>query len=348
MCSVNWFSRLSHVCAHSYPCTEPKLAFTHFPGCMFITDVLSTTLAVAPTGPAEEPRVVPISPPRSAFFASVASSKVLAQMTMVESIILEDLGNRGISKILEEGDFIKAALVLSHAQSVAVLTGFPCNDRYGQPEETDGLPGALAIVQALQAMGKKVVLVMEERCRDLVESSVAQLVSWGVLHHVVEFVPCSQLLEVDCDQHFDCLLAIERSGRTADGTYRTSKARDISALLEPVDDLFIRALSDPSVTTLAIGDGGNELGMGKVMEKVKQHIPDGAAIACSVASDYLITAGVSNWGGYGLALSLYLLSSCPIHWRYRQHGIDAEHPPEWKLEQFFPTNQQVRSNYILF
>ena len=309
---------------------------------MFITDTLSSSLEVAATGPAQEPKVVPISPPRSPFFASVTSNKVLTQMTMIEQIILEDLGNRGITEILEEGDFAKAAIVLSHAQSIAVVTGFPCNAPHKQMEETDGLPGALAIAQALQALGKTAVIVMEERCRELVESSVAQLVNWGALHSAIKFVPCSQLLEVEYSEQFDCLLAIERSGRAADGTCRTAKARDITSLLDPVDDVFVRALANPSVTTLAIGDGGNELGMGKVMEKVKLHVPHGADIACSVASDFLITAGVSNWGGYGLALSLYLLSSCPIHWRYKQHGINAECLPQWKLEQFLPTNQQVQ------
>ena len=306
-------------------------------------------MEVAPTGPAEEPMVVPISPPRSPFFASVTSSKVLTQMTKIERIILEDLGNRGITEILEEGDIAKAAIALSHAQSIAVVTGFPCNSPHKELEETDGLPGALAIAQALQAMGKTAVIVMEERCRELVESSVSKLVSWGALCSAIRFVSCSQLLEAECSKQFDCLLAIERSGRAADGTYRTSNARDISSLLDHVDDVFVRALDDPSVTTVAIGDGGNELGMGKVMEKVKLHVPRGPDIACSVASDFLITTGVSNWGGYGLALSLYLLSSCPVHWRYKQHGINADCPRQWKLEQFLPTNQQVTccNHYVL-
>ncbi|MEQ2173661.1 hypothetical protein GOODEAATRI_034394, partial [Goodea atripinnis] len=40
-----------------------------------------------------------------------------------------------------------------------------------------------------------------------------------------------------------------------------------------------------------IGDGGNELGMGKVKEKVKSLMPKGDLIACDVAADSAVTAG---------------------------------------------------------
>lgn len=40
-----------------------------------------------------------------------------------------------------------------------------------------------------------------------------------------------------------------------------------------------------------IGDGGNELGMGKVKEKVKQLMPKGDLVACDVAADCAVTAG---------------------------------------------------------
>lgn len=45
---------------------------------------------------------------------------------------------------------------------------------------------------------------------------------------------------------------------------------------------------------LGIGDGGNELGMGKLKEKVKALIPNGSLIACDVPADYAITAGMNK------------------------------------------------------
>lgn len=44
--------------------------------------------------------------------------------------------------------------------------------------------------------------------------------------------------------------------------------------------------------SVGIGDGGNELGMGKVKEMVKALMPNGSLIACDVPADYAITAGM--------------------------------------------------------
>lgn len=44
--------------------------------------------------------------------------------------------------------------------------------------------------------------------------------------------------------------------------------------------------------SVGIGDGGNELGMGQLKEKVKSLMPNGSLIACVVPADYAITAGM--------------------------------------------------------
>lgn len=54
-----------------------------------------------------------------------------------------------------------------------------------------------------------------------------------------------------------------------------------------------------------IGDGGNELGMGKVKEAVKAYMPKGSLIACDVAADFAITAGVLNFMSKKQALLLW-------------------------------------------
>jgi hypothetical protein len=66
------------------------------------------------------------------------------------------------------------------------------------------------------------------------------------------------------------------------------------------------------LTTIGIGDGGNEVGMGKVpWDVVRRNIPDGGRIACRVPTDHLIVAGVSNWGAYALAAGVRLLRGAP-------------------------------------
>jgi hypothetical protein len=70
------------------------------------------------------------------------------------------------------------------------------------------------------------------------------------------------------------------------------------------------------VVTIGIGDGGNEIGMGAIPWRViRANIPNGATVACRVATDYLIVAGISNWGAYGLAAGIRHL---------RGAGSDAE------------------------
>ena len=205
-------------------------------------------------------------------------------------------------------------------------------------EETDGLPGALAICQALLCLGKEVTLIVDSSNATLFNLCADYMTSIGglksklpvlLLKNVKEMVPRSS-----SEPLFDCLLAIERVGRNKNGKYLSMKGNDVSDYVDPIDTLFEEALRDPLVTTIGIGDGGNELGMGKVNEAVREHIPDGDEIGCVVSSDCLIAAGVSNWAGHALAAGLYAVSLCPLHWRYRNHGINAKTPPILDINDF--------------
>ena len=65
-----------------------------------------------------------------------------------------------------------------------------------------------------------------------------------------------------------------------------------------------------AITTIGIGDGGNELGMGSIAWEVLAPAvatPPAGRIACRVACDHLLLAGVSDWGAYGLALATAVL-----------------------------------------
>jgi hypothetical protein len=65
------------------------------------------------------------------------------------------------------------------------------------------------------------------------------------------------------------------------------------------------------IATIGIGDGGNEIGMGSfAWEQLYPAIARGPAarIACRIAVDFPLIAGVSNWGGYALAAAV-----CTLH-----------------------------------
>lgn len=58
------------------------------------------------------------------------------------------------------------------------------------------------------------------------------------------------------------LVAIERTGPARDGTYRTMRGFDMTRFVAPLERL-LHAREAP-LRSIGIGDGGNELGMGKV------------------------------------------------------------------------------------
>ena len=84
----------------------------------------------------------------------------------------------------------------------------------------------------------------------------------------------------------------------------------VDAHTAPLDRLFeSSALRAAGIRTIGIGDGGNEIGMGKVpWEELALRLPgeQAARIPCRIACDWTILAGVSNWGGYALAAAICL------------------------------------------
>jgi len=46
------------------------------------------------------------------------------------------------------------------------------------------------------------------------------------------------------------LVAIERSGRAADGNYYNMRGVNIKHLVDPIDDLFVAAMDLPGITTI--------------------------------------------------------------------------------------------------
>ena len=65
--------------------------------------------------------------------------------------------------------------------------------------------------------------------------------------------------------------------------------------------------------------------MGKVHQQVIEHVGNGQNIVSTVATDHLVIAGVSNWGGSALVAALGVLYQCPLHSLYarRVAGTDG-------------------------
>ena len=306
---------------------------------MFITDIPATPTIVHTDE--SSPSVVVISPPRFPFHASLVSERTIKKIQQLENTILHDPGNCGVNSIRVEGDFLKSVVHLSHCKSVGVIFGFPCNLGFDCTEETDGPPGALAIAKALQYLNKNVAIISEERNRNIIESSVELMIVDGSLASEIPFVSCKEVIKTGGEE-FDCLISIERVGQAKDGSHYSMKGVDLTSSIDQIDDVFLQASKDCSVVTIGIGDRGNELGLGQIQDKVVDHLPNSEIIGCNVPSDYAILAGVSNWAGYAIAVGLYLLVSCPVHWRYLKHGIDCDMANvNWRLEGCVQTDLSV-------
>lgn len=69
----------------------------------------------------------------------------------------------------------------------------------------------------------------------------------------------------------------------------------LKALFSTIFESKTSVNKSSSLVSLGIGDGGNELGMGNLKEKVKALMPNGSLIACDVSADYAVTAGVKSF-----------------------------------------------------
>lgn len=112
----------------------------------------------------------------------------------------------------------------------------------------------------------------------------------------------SQLRKIS--DNFDAFVSIERPSITHEGTYMTMRAIDISHLCAHIDHFIYpqvgQAKFNKKQALISIGDGGNEVGMGKVQALVKAHIVNGEKICANTTCDHLIVADTSNFGAYAL------------------------------------------------
>jgi hypothetical protein len=110
------------------------------------------------------------------------------------------------------------------------------------------------------------------------------------------------------DRPITHLIAIERMSPAADGKPHREHGWDMSRETAPLHLLFDDPTWQRRWTTIGIGDGGNEIGMGSLPQHiVETEIPNGPVIAATTPADHLIVAGVSNWGGYGLLAAMACL-----------------------------------------
>jgi D-glutamate cyclase len=245
------------------------------------------------------------------------------------------------------GDFHAACRSIAetaHA-TIAIITGFFIAHAHPPCAETDGPLGALFLARALAPLDIRVVLASDAFCIPALEAGLAAAgLDKGV---PLITLPSVELSNSEYWRYFrdrsgeiTHLLALERvgpshtpeslqaqegNGPAALARFRNEvpaehhdrchsmRGRDITPHVSPAHRLFEEAArQSPRATTLGIGDGGNEIGMGKIpWVVVRRNIPNGGLVACRTPVDHLIVCGISNWGAYGLAAGVRLLCGAP-------------------------------------
>lgn len=219
-------------------------------------------------------------------------------MQNVEQLIARDPGGRGVAALLVPGDLDRAAGAVAAAQRVLIITGFGVGPH--GVAETDGPPGALFLGRALTRLGKQVTFATHRLCEPVMAAGIASL----GLSSALEVLDRAQSPAPLLDRHsVDLVISIELPGRAADGQYYNMRGIPITERTAPLDGLLLLA-RERAIPTIGVGDGGNEAGMGKVVEQVRQAVRGGERIASVISADYLISAGTSNWGAYGLVATL--------------------------------------------
>ncbi len=218
------------------------------------------------------------------------------QRDLALSQAIEDLlvsrnlrGMRDVQPALTPGYYLRAAKWLLESKGTVLIgTGFPVLNSF----ETDGPVGAIALYQTLERLGAKPVIV----CGAPMSTAIAadfrvHDIAVGDLANAE--AEAKQVLE---SLQPELVLSIERAGLSEQGIYCNMRGEDISDRCASFD-YFLKHASCP---TIAIGDGGNEVGMGNIYDAVKQLDITPSVTPC----DELVIADVSNWAAHGLIAML--------------------------------------------
>ena len=214
----------------------------------------------------------------------------------------------------------KLASVLKEGDLVYILSGFvlmPYNKA-----ETDGIISSVLLARALiKAFDAKPVIICPEDAKTAVEALSAFLTDSTVKAKAFtkDVSKAAQYAdEIIAEGLPKAVISIECSGANKDGVYHNARGLDVTAVQAKQDILF-KKLCEADVLNIAIGDLGNELGMGAIGDYIKENIPVSCACGCEngivadAAADNIITATVSDWGCYSLiAMLAYILENPEI------------------------------------
>lgn len=186
--------------------------------------------------------------------------------------------------------------------------------------ETDGPPGAVALARSLAlGFGANVTIVAQEEHMPAVDACVRVIEdiagSYGSISTAIfpkgETEGLTAAVDIFERRKPTAVIFVERDGPNEAGHYHGVRGdRRPPGTVADVYRLADEA-KKRNILTIGIGDGGNEIGFGKIRGAVAGLLPRGGrsqadetGVVTVTETDVLVSASVSNWGAYAIAGSL--------------------------------------------
>lgn len=240
------------------------------------------------------------------------------EFSEIEKVISKNLDKRGLDKTQLTGQIESCVKSLILSKTIVIVTGFIIKS--AGVGETDGPPGALALAYTLESLDKKVVIVTDKYSEKFLRVGAELLNLEARIHIFEENKEEQQAEQIISEYKPDHIIAIERPGRNFENKCYSMIGEDITEFCPNTDLLFVKA-KQHNITTSAVGDGGNEVGMWKVMDVVKRHVFKGNIICAQVEVDNLIVAGVSNWGAFGICAGICITNNKMVMYNENTYEI---------------------------
>ncbi len=241
----------------------------------------------------------------------------------------------GLYKIAREAEgqplTLAAAKLLSRPPShIGIVTGAAVPDHM-PVGENDGPLGSIILAETLTRLEHQVTIYTDPPAAPPIESLIK--------NRGLE-IPCVHLNLHDIEQqdviaqNLDLAIGIERHGGNLKGNLYGITGLPRHPFRSNVDHLFT-TMTVMGKSTLGIGDGGNEIGFGKVYDVLCKSMPEfnlkkktkcGEGIFTVIPADVLMVGTSSNIGCYGVvaALALKYKNADLCHTAEAEHTIVAE------------------------
>lgn len=214
-----------------------------------------------------------------------------------DTILSKDQRNiSAVRQYLPDNYCSEAAMFLErNLGTILIVTGFTIKSF--MRGETDGPIGAVALGQTVKLMGGEPIYISDGHNCDILKTLTNNentIIDFPITDHHDSESFAQKLLE---DLNPSLLVSIERVGFNKTRSYFNRFGESIDSISAKADYLFMHHQS-----TIGIGDGGNEIGMGLIpLTFLEEMLPINPSIT---PTSSLIIAGTSNWGSYGLITAL--------------------------------------------